>query len=701
MSLKTRLQKNRQNKSFSSSFQISGCDLISFFNQHQDFDTITFFSHDKIFGEKNGFASPLPSPFSSPQIFLQDVYKIIDLFNTSPVNNYLSIPLNDDSSINIYLPPLSVQPLIIFSKQKNYKLNSCFNNKLLSSEIISFLNECTNNRANIFIVGNASVDKLSVLNCLLLLQNQNKKIILCQQDNKLDSSLNCAFRFSKNILKSNFNLPYDNIFCSDISDSELINIFKLIISGYRGFVVSSSLNNNVDFLSALRNIILLSNINLFEENADFMISSAVDFVVFVENTQNHLPRIIKVSELSKNNHNVLNDIFLWNENFSMHSSTGHIPKFLYNYNKPDFNIQQFQQFYQHHYSFDSLNCSFDIISKKLNNSLSDNSSNLNLNCSQNPYYNFNQNDFNSKNKIQKLKEKIKQFKAEKILLQKNKTNSDNFQMQNLNDQNLCEKSSKMVNYNDFQQNKVQNICNEPLINNNFTDNQNPPLNDVPKSDASNIINQQYFDNSQNDNIYLSNQLSPQNDIPVANSVINENLILSSPDSTKNNSDNNSPLSHNSQPNDNSQINIDTIYENIDIDENYSGRINVEQIDLVDSDNDSPQNNSYTDSNDGLLASENDGFSDEYTIPQKKIKNILDESNYDEFSHNNQIVQPNPDSDNSINQKNFNNNNIDIFTEKYQKDLNKEQQYEEPELFDEIKDIDIDNYDIPDIPNEDV
>lgn len=47
-----------------------------------------------------------------------------------------------------------------------------------------------------------------------------------------------------------------------------------------------------------------------------------------------------------------------------------------------------------------------------------------------------------------------------------------------------------------------------------------------------------------------------------------------------------------------------------VEEEYSGRIDVEQIDLVDSE-------TQEDSNQGLLASESDDFSDEYTVPQKK------------------------------------------------------------------------------------
>ena len=141
-----------------------------------------------------------------------------------------------------------------------------------------------------------------------------------------------------------------------------MNIFRLIISGCYGFVVSLSVKSGAEILSAVRNMILLSNINLFEENADFLATSSMDVVVSVDLTENNEVRITKVSEMSKNMKNeiVLKDIFVWNKLENLHISTGNQSKF-YNFeNSKKFNPEFLEEGYMHDYAEDILKEDDDI-----------------------------------------------------------------------------------------------------------------------------------------------------------------------------------------------------------------------------------------------------------------------------------------------------------------------------------------------------
>ena len=165
-------------------------------------------------------------------------------------------------------------------------------------------------------------------------------------------------------MKDFIGFNYDNIFCPETNVDDLVNIFRLIISGCYGFVVSLSVKSGAEILSAVRNMILLSNINLFEENADFLATSSMDVVVSVDLTENNEVRITKVSEMSKNMKNeiVLKDIFVWNKLENLHISTGNQSTF-YNFENSKKFIPEFlEEGYMHDYAEDILKDALTLLS---------------------------------------------------------------------------------------------------------------------------------------------------------------------------------------------------------------------------------------------------------------------------------------------------------------------------------------------------
>ena len=81
MSLKSRLLKNRELKSLNFAKMSADCDLLAFFREHKEFDVITAYSHDKIYGEKNGSVIKIPLVFSSAEVYFAEVEKIARLYD--------------------------------------------------------------------------------------------------------------------------------------------------------------------------------------------------------------------------------------------------------------------------------------------------------------------------------------------------------------------------------------------------------------------------------------------------------------------------------------------------------------------------------------------------------------------------------------------------------------------------------------------
>lgn len=701
MSIKSRLQKNRDSKAFGFSHEDTECDLPAFFLQHDELESITVYSHDKIFGEQNGFSSQLFIAFPSAQAYFAEVKRIIKLYDISSDNPHIAINLQNNVFIDIYMPPLcALEPLIFFSRKKNREISDIFKNKIISTEIIDYFRDCLEKKANIFIIGNASVDKSQIVNILANLQTNDKKIIFCDTEGNSVINKPYSINFSKQILRKTLNFPYDNIFCTEADNEDLINIFKLILSGTCGFVVSLSLKDRIDILSAIRNLILLSNTNLFEENADFMTVSSMDVVVSVEKTDEGYSRITKISEMSNNKigETVLKDIFVWNKNAEIHISTGKESKYFNLENSKNFSPEYCEEFYQHNYPEDKFTVHKSNTCTENENKNSkvgiDKSFEIDYStCQINPLQKTDtviesaaskteEKITSPKTKLEKLKEKIKQFKSER-LKQKSLLEKENGKLQPTENITLDIKNSQNNTQNtpalpEKQESQESTFIPSAAENIDFVDDYtvSESKNTVINTDIEEVsdgFEKTAIINETEDNFNIDNEIQETSVSAVKSTDISNIIVEENEDNT----------------------NIELIDDEaiLGVEEEYSGRIDVEQIDLVDSE-------TQEDSNQGLLASESDDFSDEYTVPQKKIRNILEETddeNVEEIKINSaaETVQNN-NSDNETDNSDFS-----IFTEKYEEEYTTEEKHKEPELFEEIKDIDIDNYDVADIPDEDI
>lgn len=328
MSLKSRLLQNREMKTLANRQDSSDIDFLTYFKEHSAIDKLYAYSYNKIFAEKNGKNIQLPLAFTTEDAYLSEITRIIHCYDGSLTEK--KIVFNTKNSIiKILMPPLvNNEPYFSIERKKEVSFSEYFKNKLISSEISAYFRECLARKANIFIVGDFSVNKSMILNFLLNLTGDNNKNIVYDISGKIFVKKPCIINFSEGSLQNTVYTDYDNIFCSNVRQQELSQIFQLIVSGYNGFVVDLSIKSGVDIFAAIRNLILLENINLFEENADFLASSAIDVIVFTDNMNNGEVGISKISEVVKGNQNniILKDIFTRNAS-GTHISTGNSSKF--------------------------------------------------------------------------------------------------------------------------------------------------------------------------------------------------------------------------------------------------------------------------------------------------------------------------------------------------------------------------------------
>ncbi len=458
--------------------------------------------------------------------------------------------------------------------------------------MVAYFRDCIAQQANIFIVGDASVDKTSLMNFMVNLSDNNKRNIICGKTEKIIVEKPCSIKLSQGCIKDIENLNYDNIFYSDAQISDLTQIFQLIISGHNGFVVSMSLKEDVDILTAIRNMLLLSNINLFEENADFMTSTSIDVVICVNKIQGDFC-ITKVSEMVKNSQDdySVKDIFVRNSN-GYHVSTGNSSRFFNQENSQRFLSEFLEEGHKHSY-----------ISGQANSVVS--------------------NAPKSESKRKKLKEKLKKLKREKFTLPvvEAPENKENFTVSQISEPSKIETNNE-INETEQLENQQKE---EPLT---------------------------FFGKSIEETESTTEIEKPQNQ------------------------------------------------EKLNIDENvFNVKKSVEP---------SFQDILESSANEGILASETDDFAQD--LPKPKIKNILELDDEDEETSPQEIVDtPKEDIDNYdekadvstlLSEEEF----ADIQKELKDKYQNDEPEIiEEPQLFTEVSDDDVKEYEqgILEAPDEDI
>ena len=590
MSLKSRLLKYRENNSFDSLQEKAELDLLEYIKKNKSIEILSVTAFDKVFAKKNNEIKILPIAFSSKEDYLNEVERICKI-NDVICEGKVSFSFKD-YNVQILFPPIvKNEPLLIISKKKKITFSEYFQNKFISSEMSAYLKECLEKKANIFILGSNSVDKNSILNFLLEISPQNNTNIICDTFDNLVCKNGCNIQITQSALKNISDIKYDNIFCSEVKIDALTNIFNSIISGCNGFCVSLSIKDGIDILAAIRNMILLSNINLFEENADFLTSSAIDVILFAEKDENDNVYIAKISEVIKNkqNNSILKDIFVKGKN-GTHISTGNGSKFYNNESTKRFFKDYLEENHIHSYI---SGITEDIVLPA-----------------------------EKDDKKKRLKDKLKKLKEEKTIKLEEET-----------------KSSIENNKNIITDEKTITLDSENLqLENNVADIENVIL--AEKNEAEINDSQQDFEEIKNDN--SDNPFEKSNEIEIQQEV--ESFIV--------------------------------------------------------------DNNLDEDSNNGLLASENDDFFEANETLTPKIRNIFEED--DDSSENDYSDEINPEEDveKLLEQENyFENQKTDVpqdIMEKYSDEQNS-QIVEEPELFSEIKEVDVSEYedDFLEITDEDI
>lgn len=345
-------------------------DILNYFENNPDISSILVYGPHSVYVEKDGVLEESDLSLKDSQTFLSMIEKIANQYDRiiNSQNPSYSITLANGIKINAIVPPL-VKEGAYLSLTRQPKCSKNFEgiieDKIISNEILLFLKECLNMKLNIFVTGEAHVNKTTIVNFLANKISQSENIITIEAAPQLKLKRDCVLSLIKHkgnfqrTIKKAINLGHNRIVVSDANVSELVSLFEYINIGYNGFLTSFSSKSYAEMIPSLQNLIMLSYPNLTEQNANALISSSIDIVLFVSKTKDGINRITHISKIVKNKGTIkLEDVFVWKESKSKtnkfdgsHFSTGIKPEQLLDNGFYSVSIleEYFSKEYKHNY----------------------------------------------------------------------------------------------------------------------------------------------------------------------------------------------------------------------------------------------------------------------------------------------------------------------------------------------------------------
>ena len=277
-------------------------------------------SWNDIFIETGGYIRKTDTAFNSMQHLRNTVEKII-----SPLGLRLdeSIPytdarLADGSRINVVIPPVSVNGMVVTIRKFNKDLltaKDLLKCGSINEKIAEFIKSSVKNRLNIIVSGASSTGKTTFLNVISNFIPCSERIITVEDTVELALKAKHVISLEsrqanlegrgeiklRDLIKNSLRMRPDRIIVGEIRGAEAIDVLQAMNTGHEGSMTTIHANSPHDLSSRLETMLLMSAANLTPASAKRMIVSAIDMVIHLERKEDGSRMVSCISEIVKNN----------------------------------------------------------------------------------------------------------------------------------------------------------------------------------------------------------------------------------------------------------------------------------------------------------------------------------------------------------------------------------------------------------------
>jgi len=312
--------------------------------------------HDQVYVDKGGQLVDVPSPFRDNEHVVEMINMLAATFGlrVNEAAPMLEARLPDGSRINAVIPPISLLgPALAIRKFQPQQLTfeDMIRWKVLTEDMVAFLQACVQGRLNIVVSGGAGSGKTTFLNLVAGMIPDDERIIVVQKVSELQLPQDRVVYLEsrppnmdgegeikvRDLVVNALRMRPDRIIAGEVVGDEVLDLFQAMNTGHDGSMMALHANSPRDVLTRLETMVTLALPSFPLLNVRQHMASAIHLITHQERMRDGTRKIIKVTEVQGMQGDVimLRDIFEFRQTgiqdgavTGHFTATGQVPGFL-------------------------------------------------------------------------------------------------------------------------------------------------------------------------------------------------------------------------------------------------------------------------------------------------------------------------------------------------------------------------------------
>jgi len=223
--------------------------------------------------------------------------------------------LRDGSRINAIIPPLALDgPALSIRRfgKKRFQIEDLVEKGTLNQDAVEFLRAIVNARLNLLVAGGTGSGKTTMLNCLSAFVPGDERIVTIEDSAELMLQQTHVVRLEtrpsnvegkgevtqRELLKNCLRMRPDRIIVGEVRGAEVLDMLQAMSTGHDGSICTIHSNTSRDALQRLEMMMLLAGANIPQKAMRQQIASSINMVVHVSRLSDGTRKVMKVSELT-------------------------------------------------------------------------------------------------------------------------------------------------------------------------------------------------------------------------------------------------------------------------------------------------------------------------------------------------------------------------------------------------------------------
>jgi pilus assembly protein CpaF len=204
---------------------------------------------------------------------------------------------------------LAIDPAL---RKKRYDIGGLVEHGTVSWEMVEFLMAVVRARLNILVCGGTGSGKTTMLNCLSAFVPENERIVTIEDSAELSLQQPHVVRLEtrppnmegkgevtqRDLLKNALRMRPDRIVVGEVRGAEVFDMLQAMSTGHDGSMATIHANSARECLGRLEMMMLLSGFPIPQRAMRQQIAAAVNVIVYVGRLSDGSRKMMKISELS-------------------------------------------------------------------------------------------------------------------------------------------------------------------------------------------------------------------------------------------------------------------------------------------------------------------------------------------------------------------------------------------------------------------